>query len=123
MKAIRTFLVVFALCAFATFAPALLAQDAAPTPDLANVTLPGGIPAVSILALLGTIIVSGVKLVIPKIPGKYLPFIAPVITVLLDWLSGLTFGTSSNVWVALGAGVASIGLFELKKQATAKPLV
>lgn len=122
LLAITTLLV---LCCFVTvpaFAQAdvVPAAEQVPGPDLTNVALPGGIPAVTVLALLGTVIVSVIKFFLPKIPSRYVPFIAPVVTVLLDWLGTLTFGTSSNVWLALGAGVASIGLFELKKQALAK---
>lgn len=120
----RLFLVLFSIL-FALFLGASIASaqetETAPLPDLTNVKLPGDVPAITVLALLGTFIVSGIKMLVPRIPGKWLPFIAPVVTVLLDFVSGLIFSTASNPWVALGAGVASIGLYELKKQATTKP--
>lgn len=123
MKTLRLFLAVFAVLFVALFCAVDVAraQDA-PVPDLANVALPGGIPVVAVLAVVGTLVVGGVKMLAPRIPSQVLPFIAPVVTILLDWLAGLAFGTASNPWLALGAGVASIGLFELKKQALAKPL-
>jgi hypothetical protein len=94
------------------------AQDTAPILDLGQVGTVYGVPVAALLSLLGTVIVALVKVAAPKIPTKALPFIAPVATVALDYISHLSFGTDSNVWLALGAGVASIGLYELKKRVT-----
>lgn len=114
MKTRNLFLLVGAFLALTV---AALAQDSAPLPDLVNVTV-YGIPAASVLSLAGMIVVAIIKVAAPKIPSTYLPFIAPIATVILDYVSHLSFGTDSNPWVALGAGIASIGLYELKKRVT-----
>lgn len=89
-------------------------------PTITDVKLPGGIPVLAVVSLLATLLTSVVKIFAEKlkakIPGGLLPVVVGAISMLLDWLSTLTFGTTSNPWMALAAGVGAVGLFALKEQ-------
>lgn len=98
---------------------------AAPGPDIAAVKGPGGIPVAAIVSLAATVITAGVKIGFEKIGSKlnpaYIPFVALASSYALDWISHLTFGTESNWALALGAGLAAVGLNQVKKQLTPDP--
>lgn len=93
-------------------------------PDIAAAKV-YGVPVAAILSLVTTFVVAGVKALFnkfgAKIPVAIVPLVALVVSYGLDWLSHFTFGTDSNGLLALGAGLAAVGLNQLKKQFAEKP--
>lgn len=114
---LRLFLLgLFALCLSPLVAHA---QEAAPVgPDIAAAKV-YGVPVAALLSLATTFIVAGIKWgsdkLLGKIPPAFVPLIALAVSFALDWLSHFTFGTDSNGLIALGAGLAAVGLNQLKK--------
>jgi len=104
----------------AFFAPlAIFAADAAP----ATVATVNDLPwQLALIPLLTPLIISCVKILVPKIPGAIIPTIlAPVLGIVLDLVSHLTMSTSLNIWLAMGLGLAGVGLREIKDQLTKPP--
>lgn len=124
MKTLIKFILVglFALC----LSPLVChAQEAAPVgPDIAAAKV-YGVPVAAILSLVTTFVVAGIKWTSDKLLGKIPPAVIPLVALAvsygLDWLSHFTFGTDSNGLIALGAGLAAVGLNQLKKQLVPAP--
>lgn len=71
-----------------------------------------------IIAVLVPIVIAAFKKVIPDIPKWLLPIIATALGPLFDLGIGLLAGSEFNGVAAVLAGLAGVGLRELKDQAT-----
>lgn len=84
--------------------PAIAADSSLPTTLIAWLT-----PVVVPLVLLGA------KKLIPKLPGRALPLIAPVLGWLLGVIDNLAGAEQSNLWVAAGLGLLGVAVREVKE--------
>jgi hypothetical protein len=95
-----------------------IAQDttaeAAPQTVAAVSEQPWQLAAIPILAPL---IIALVKMAWPKIPAGMLPYLAPVLGVILDAIGALTTGAALNPWLAASLGLAGVGIREMVDRA------
>jgi hypothetical protein len=93
---------------------------------LAPTVTPAAVPAApaaqpltwvqAVIAFTTPLVIAGVKLVVPRIPRLWLPFLAPVVGLLIDVVAHLSAGTALNPTVALALGAAGVGLREAVNQ-------
>lgn len=86
----------------------------------------GGAPPASplewanlIITVLTPLVIAGLKWGIPKIPKALLPFIAPVVGVILDQVLAFTTAHQSNLVIGAIAGALGVWLREATVQAKA----
>lgn len=92
-------------------------------PSLVDTTAAATAPAaeampwqLGLIAVLSPLIVAGVKWLFPKIPGGWLPVIAPAAGLAIDLIAHFTAGTVMTPGWALAAGLTGVGLRELVDQ-------
>jgi hypothetical protein len=103
---------------------ALLAQitaDAVPADVAAPVAITAEAAAPltwqqSLIAVITPLLIAGIKLLVPKIPRVWLPILAPLLGVLLEWIAHLATGATLNVWAGVALGAAGVGLREAVTQ-------
>lgn len=100
-------LAVFAL-AFPAFA---LAADS--TGDVAAASTPWQLALIPVLT---PIIIAGVKWLMLKISTTLIPILAPILGMALDLILHFSTGTELNVWLAMGLGLAGVGVREVLDQ-------
>lgn len=61
------------------------------------------------------LVLTGVKRVLPKLPSFMIPILAPVLGVAIDFVNTFALGHSSNLALAAVAGLAGVGLREVKE--------
>lgn len=96
----------------------VLAQVDAPPVDTA-VAAPVAAPLTwqqSLIAVVTPLLIAGIKLAVPKIPRVWLPILAPLLGVGLEYVSHLATGATLNVWAGLALGAAGVGLREAVTQ-------
>lgn len=62
------------------------------------------------------LLIAGVKKVIPMIPTLFLPLIAPVLGIAIDYAAHLASGHATNTIVAAALGLVGVGLREIVDQ-------
>lgn len=69
-----------------------------------------------IITVLTPLVIAAIKLVVPRIPKVALPFIAPVVGVLLDQLAGAMTAYEANLVLGAVAGGLGVWLREITNQ-------
>lgn len=113
---------VFAVC----FLPSI--AQAADTATSGEVIVDPALPAVAdtvaapstwqqaVIAIVTPLLIAGIKLLVPRIPGAWLPIIAAALGFLLDLIAHFATGTSTNGTLALLLGLAGVGVREAVDQ-------
>ena len=70
----------------------------------------------ALIPLLTPLIIAGVKLLTPKIPGWLIPILAPVLGCVLDLILYFAAGTQLNIWLAMLLGLSGVGVREILDQ-------
>lgn len=78
--------------------------------------------AQALIPLATPFIVAGLRKLIPSIHKAWLPIAAALLGAAGDLLAHLTTGSSLNIWLGLGLGLAGVGVREASKQIKAAAL-
>jgi hypothetical protein len=109
----------FLLLPLAVFAAAVIPADGS------SIVATGNAAADSILTWLTPVIVPivllGVKKILPRIPSGLIPILAPVLGILIDLVNTYGLNHSSNLMIAAVAGLAGVGLREVKEAVKPAP--
>lgn len=110
----------------ATPAPATVEVKATPTPsETFVITAPEEAVLTwqqALIPLVTPFLVAGLRKLIPSINKAWLPIAAALLGALGDVLAHFTTGSSLNIWLGLGLGLAGVGVREASKQIKAAAL-
>lgn len=73
--------------------------------------------------IIAPLLTAAVKFISPKIPTWLLPIICTVLGTLGNYVAQVATSNQSNVWAAVGLGLAGIGVREIIDQLKPKPAV
>ncbi len=119
-------LVLTLIALFFIMIPPARAADVASAVPAELAALPTGNPTADTLLtwltpIVVPIVLLGVKKVAPRIPGGVIPVLAPILGVLIDIVNHYGLGHASNLWIAAAAGLAGVGLREVKEAVKPAP--